>query len=159
LGIGVDEQVSIVRRGCQVLLDDLHHGPRFESGELGQFTPPTTFCSWKKTTFEYPETTFDLVLYEKSLSYRVKVTLITMPATVVTVTLEDLKNGKLLLLDSEKLTEVQGNVSFSTLEEAFGPDSLGILLVKDVPSEFVELRHRLLSYSSYLGNLPAHSLG
>ena len=88
-----------------------------------------------------------------------KVTLITMPATVVTVTLEDLKNGKLLLLGSEKLTEVEGNVSFSTLEEAFGPDSLGILLVKDVPSEFVELRHRLLSYSSYLGNLPAHSLG
>jgi hypothetical protein len=112
-----------------------------------------------KNHLRISETTLDLVLYEKSLSYRVKATLITMPATVVTVTLEDLKNGKLLLLGSEKLTEVKGNVSFSTLEEAFGPDSLGILLVKDVPSEFVELRHRLLSYSSYLGNLPAHSLG
>ena len=52
-----------------------------------------------------------------------------------------------------------GNVSFATLEEAFGPDSLGIILVKDVPSEFVELRHRLLSYSSYLGNLPTARLG
>jgi hypothetical protein len=53
----------------------------------------------------------------------------------------------------------QGNVSFSTLEEAFGPDSLGILIVKDVPSEFITLRHRLLSYSSYLGNLSADKLG
>ena len=56
-------------------------------------------------------------------------------------------------------TDLKGNVSFSTLEDAFGPDSLGILIVRDVPSEFVELRHRLLSYSSYLGNLPPHLLG
>jgi hypothetical protein len=52
-----------------------------------------------------------------------------------------------------------GNVSFSTLEEAFGPESLGIIIVKDVPSEFIQLRHRLLSYSSYLGNLPDWKLG
>jgi hypothetical protein len=52
-----------------------------------------------------------------------------------------------------------GNVSFSTLEAAFGPESLGIIIVKDVPPEFVQLRHRLLSYSSYLGNLPAFRLG
>ncbi len=54
---------------------------------------------------------------------------------------------------------MSGNVSFSTLVEAFGPDSLGIIIVKDVPDEFVQLRHRLLSYSSYLGNLPQFRLG
>ncbi|KAK3330081.1 hypothetical protein B0H66DRAFT_44746 [Apodospora peruviana] len=64
-------------------------------------------------------------------------------AQAVTVSLGDLKNG---------------TVSFEALEEAFGPDSLGILVVKDVPPEFVELRHRLLSYSSYLGNLPKSEL-
>ncbi|KUJ08817.1 Clavaminate synthase-like protein [Mollisia scopiformis] len=66
-----------------------------------------------------------------------------MSSAAVTVSLEDLKNG---------------NVSFSTLEEAFGPDSLGIIIVKDVPSDFVQLRHRLLTYSSYLGNLPSFRL-
>jgi len=66
-----------------------------------------------------------------------------MSLTAVTVSLEDLKNG---------------NVSFPTLEEAFGPDSLGIIIVKDVPPEFRQLRHRLLSYSSYLGNLPEFRL-
>lgn len=48
---------------------------------------------------------------------------------------------------------------FDTLQKAFGPESLGILLVKDVPSEFVDLRRRALSYSSYLGNLPKAELG
>ena len=52
-----------------------------------------------------------------------------------------------------------GSVEFSTLEEAFGPNSLGIIIVKDVPPEFAQLRHRLLSYSSYLGNLPDFRLG
>ncbi|KAF3019337.1 hypothetical protein E8E14_010210 [Neopestalotiopsis sp. 37M] len=46
-----------------------------------------------------------------------------------------------------------GAVSDETLQEAFGPDSLGILVVKDVPQEFAELRHKLLSYASYMGNL------
>ncbi|KAK0631958.1 hypothetical protein B0T14DRAFT_419793 [Immersiella caudata] len=64
-------------------------------------------------------------------------------AQAVTVSLEDLKAG---------------TVSFGALKEAFGPNSLGILVVKDVPPEFVELRHRLLSYSSYLGNLPKSKL-
>ncbi|KAK3396347.1 hypothetical protein B0T20DRAFT_268735 [Sordaria brevicollis] len=64
-------------------------------------------------------------------------------AQAVTVSLNDLKNG---------------TVSLEALEEAFGPDSLGILVVKDVPAEFAELRHRLLSYSSYLGNLPKEEL-
>lgn len=52
-----------------------------------------------------------------------------------------------------------GTVSFEALQEAFGPDSLGILVVKDVPPEFADLRLRLLSYSSYLGNLPKETLG
>lgn len=52
-----------------------------------------------------------------------------------------------------------GTVSPETLYAAFGPDSLGILVVKDVPPEFAGLRHHLLSYSSYLGNLPKSQLG
>lgn len=52
-----------------------------------------------------------------------------------------------------------GSVPFDTLQKAFGPESLGILLVKDVPPEFVDLRRRALSYSSYLGNLPKSELG
>lgn len=51
-----------------------------------------------------------------------------------------------------------GNVPFSTLVDAFGPDSLGIIIVKDVRPEFNKLRHRMLSYSSYLGNLPEFRL-
>jgi hypothetical protein len=52
-----------------------------------------------------------------------------------------------------------GTVSFETLKEAFGPESLGILVVKDLPTEFPELRRSVLSYSSYLGNLPKSDLG
>ncbi|KAI1487996.1 hypothetical protein F5X96DRAFT_647548 [Biscogniauxia mediterranea] len=59
-------------------------------------------------------------------------------AQPVVVSLTDLKNG---------------NISFETLQEAFGPESLGILVVKDVPAEFPDLRRRLLSYASYMGNL------
>ncbi|KAI1251662.1 hypothetical protein MGN70_006230 [Eutypa lata] len=51
-----------------------------------------------------------------------------------------------------------GDVSFETLQEAFGPESLGILVVKDVPEEFAELRHTLLSYASYMGNLSPEDL-
>jgi hypothetical protein len=51
------------------------------------------------------------------------------------------------------------NVDFSLLEEAFGSSSLGIIVVKDLPSKFHELRHKLLSYSSALGNLPEDELG
>lgn len=64
-------------------------------------------------------------------------------AQAVTVSLQDLQNG---------------NVSFETLQEAFGPDSLGILVVKNVPEEFAQLRHVALSYGSYLGNLPKEEL-
>ena len=51
------------------------------------------------------------------------------------------------------------SVPFESLEEAFGPSSLGIMIVKDLPSKFVELRHKLLSYASYLANLPSEELG
>ncbi|KYK57609.1 hypothetical protein DCS_04620 [Drechmeria coniospora] len=67
----------------------------------------------------------------------------TTQAQAVTVSLEDL---------------VRGSVSFETLQQAFGPDSLGILVVKDVPQEFGQLRRIALSYASYLGNLPAAEL-
>lgn len=49
-------------------------------------------------------------------------------------------------------------VPLDTLVEAFGPDSLGVILVRDLPTEFASLRHKLLSYSSYLANLPADEL-
>ncbi|KAF2273463.1 Clavaminate synthase-like protein [Westerdykella ornata] len=61
----------------------------------------------------------------------------------VSVSLDDLKNDK---------------IDFSTLEEAFGPASLGIIVVKDLPVKFHDLRRRLLSYSSALANLPQEEL-
>ena len=53
----------------------------------------------------------------------------------------------------------RGDVSLQILEEAFGPDSLGIIVVRDLPAQFVELRRKLLSLSSYLANLPEDELG
>jgi hypothetical protein len=52
-----------------------------------------------------------------------------------------------------------GKIPFEALEEAFGPESLGILIVKDLPESFPVLRRNLLSYSSYLANLPQEHLG
>ena len=79
----------------------------------------------------------------------------------VVVTLEDLKHCKFLRCPTEKrhLIQVPASVPFETLEEAFGPSSLGILIVKDLPSQFPRLRHELLSYASYLANLPTGELG
>ncbi|KAI4230959.1 MAG: hypothetical protein L6R40_007887 [Gallowayella cf. fulva] len=51
------------------------------------------------------------------------------------------------------------SVSFDKLEEAFGPSSLGILIVRDLPSQYLDLRRRLLSDASYLASLPSHVLG
>jgi isopenicillin N synthase-like dioxygenase len=62
---------------------------------------------------------------------------------VITVSLSDLESN---------------SIPLPTLEAAFGPSSLGILLVKDLPSTYPELRSKLLSYSSYLANLPASAL-
>ena len=52
-----------------------------------------------------------------------------------------------------------GSVSLETLEQAFGPSSLGIILVRDLPAEYADLRKQLLSHSSYLANLPEEELG
>ena len=58
-----------------------------------------------------------------------------------------------------ELTQLPDTVPFETLEEAFGPSSLGILIVKDLPVKFAEIRNRVLSYASYLANLPPEELG
>jgi isopenicillin N synthase-like dioxygenase len=52
----------------------------------------------------------------------------------------------------------QGNITLQTLEDAFGPDSLGIIIVTGLPPGFAALRKRLLSLSSYLANLPSQEL-
>ncbi|KAK3070646.1 hypothetical protein LTR53_010099 [Teratosphaeriaceae sp. CCFEE 6253] len=60
---------------------------------------------------------------------------------------------------SVSLSELEeGAVSLETLEQAFGDASLGIIIVRDLPAEYTKLRQRLLSYSSYLGNLPSEEL-
>lgn len=69
-------------------------------------------------------------------------------------------NAKQLRAVSVSLEELQNEtVSLETLEEAFGPDSLGIIIVSGLPEKFKELRTRLLSLSSHLANLPDHELG
>jgi hypothetical protein len=52
-----------------------------------------------------------------------------------------------------------GTVSFDTLTEAFGPSSLGIIIVKDLPEHFAQLRAQVLSHASYLAALPKSDLG
>lgn len=52
-----------------------------------------------------------------------------------------------------------GTVSFDTLTEAFGPESLGIIIVKDLPQNFTQLRAQTLSHASYLAALPKSDLG
>ncbi|KAJ5934217.1 hypothetical protein N7466_003764 [Penicillium verhagenii] len=64
-------------------------------------------------------------------------------AQAVTVSLKDLENG---------------TVSFDTLTEAFGPSSLGIVVVKDLPESFIKLRAQVLSSASYLAALPPNEL-
>lgn len=65
-----------------------------------------------------------------------------MSESPVIVSLSDLANGS----------------CDSLLPEAFGPDSLGIILVKDLPSNFVELRRKVLSSASHLAALPKDKL-
>ncbi|KAK1085470.1 hypothetical protein LTR33_002080 [Friedmanniomyces endolithicus] len=60
---------------------------------------------------------------------------------------------------SVSLSELNNDtVSLETLERAFGPASLGIIIVRDLPPEYPDLRHMLLSYSSYLANLSEKTL-
>jgi len=51
-----------------------------------------------------------------------------------------------------------GNIPFPTLASAFGPTSLGILLVRVLPPHFPGLRSRVLSNSSHLAHLPSNKL-
>lgn len=62
--------------------------------------------------------------------------------TPVTVSLSDLKSG----------------VSDSLLPAAFGPDSLGVIIVTGLPAEFVELRKSVLLSASDLATLPDDKL-
>ncbi|RMZ85785.1 hypothetical protein DV737_g340, partial [Chaetothyriales sp. CBS 132003] len=64
-------------------------------------------------------------------------------ASPVTVSLDELRAG---------------TVPFSTLVAAFGPDSLGILVVSDLPASFAPLRAKVLRNSSRLAALPAAKL-
>jgi hypothetical protein len=52
-----------------------------------------------------------------------------------------------------------GTVSFDTLTAAFGPSSLGIIVVKDLDPKFQSLRAQVLSNASYLAALPPDELG
>jgi isopenicillin N synthase-like dioxygenase len=56
------------------------------------------------------------------------------------------------------LIDHAGTVSLDALEEAFGPTSLGILVVSGLPDEFKRLRLALLQYASYFAALPADTL-
>jgi hypothetical protein len=51
-----------------------------------------------------------------------------------------------------------GSISSSKLLDAFGPDSLGIIVVTSLPPRFKELRTRLLSYASHIAALPPDAL-
>ncbi|KAL4806892.1 hypothetical protein BDV18DRAFT_138408 [Aspergillus unguis] len=53
---------------------------------------------------------------------------------------------------------IDGTVSFDTLTEAFGPSSLGIIVVKDLDPKFQQLRAQVLSNASYLAALPDNEL-
>lgn len=52
---------------------------------------------------------------------------------------------------------IQG-ISDNTLDQAFGPDSLGIIVIKDLPSFFPELRSKVLKSISILANQPPEVL-
>lgn len=86
-------------------------------------------------------------------------------AAPVVVSLEALEAGKFHQLCSIHIAPayrgsktIEGAVDFEALEEAFGPNSLGIIVVSGLPEKFVTLRRTLLSYASYLGNLPQNEL-
>ncbi|EEH18982.2 hypothetical protein PABG_01301 [Paracoccidioides brasiliensis Pb03] len=66
-----------------------------------------------------------------------------IPGDPVTVSLKELE---------------EGSVSFETLTEAFGPSSLGIIIVNDLPARFKELRAEALSNASYVATLPQEEL-
>lgn len=88
-------------------------------------------------------------------------------AQAVTVSLNDLVNGNVSwgtpasdsCIPGQAANTIAGTVSFDTLTEAFGPSSLGIIVVKDLPEKFVQLRKQVLSNASYLAALSQSELG
>ncbi|KAK6198565.1 uncharacterized protein RJT21DRAFT_122142 [Scheffersomyces amazonensis] len=56
------------------------------------------------------------------------------------------------------LDELQNGIDYDILQKAFGPDSLGIILVKDLPQHFHKLRLEVLQSASVLANLPEEDL-
>lgn len=56
------------------------------------------------------------------------------------------------------LAQLVDGLSLETLEEAFGPDSLGIILVKDLPAHYSTLRTKVLTSITALAQLPQAEL-
>ncbi|KAI5961896.1 uncharacterized protein KGF55_003867 [Candida pseudojiufengensis] len=54
--------------------------------------------------------------------------------------------------------ELQNGIDDATLSQAFGPNSLGIILVKGLPDHFQSLREKVLKSASILSNLPEEQL-
>ncbi|KAK9450968.1 uncharacterized protein V1518DRAFT_412197 [Limtongia smithiae] len=52
------------------------------------------------------------------------------------------------------LADLSDGTADSHLVDAFGPDSLGIIVVKGLPARFIALRSQLLFFSSQLASLP-----
>lgn len=50
--------------------------------------------------------------------------------------------------------DISNGINDDLLNSAFGPDSLGIIIVKDLPSKFKELRAKVLTAVSVLSHLP-----
>ncbi|CAI5756279.1 unnamed protein product [Candida verbasci] len=57
------------------------------------------------------------------------------------------------------LNDLKTGISDEILTKAFGPDSLGIIVVKDLPEEYLQLRLDVLKSISTLANLPEADLG
>ncbi|PYH44816.1 uncharacterized protein BP01DRAFT_320019 [Aspergillus saccharolyticus JOP 1030-1] len=70
--------------------------------------------------------------------------------------LENIAQGQAVTVSLKEL--IDGTISFNTLTEAFGPESLGIIIVKDLPANFASLRAQVLSNASYLAALPEEEL-
>lgn len=56
------------------------------------------------------------------------------------------------------LDELVNGVDHQTLKQAFGPESLGIIIVKGLPDKYHELRTKVLKSASLLSNLPKNEL-
>ncbi|KAL5356367.1 Clavaminate synthase-like protein [Aspergillus floccosus] len=70
--------------------------------------------------------------------------------------LDDVARVKPVTVSLQEL--IDGTVSFETLTAAFGPSSLGIIVVKDLDPKFQSLRAQVLSNASYLAALPPDEL-